>query len=381
MIDTERMRASFAKIAEAGDEVPLFFYSHLFLCHPETRAMFPISMMQQRDRLLGALVEVVARVDDLDRLVPMLQQLGRDHRKFGTIADHYPAVGHSLLATLAHFLGEDWTPEVAADWEAAYGLVAQVMVEAADAVTGEPPWWDAKVVSHERRTLDTAVIQVQPQPRLDFEPGQSVSIETGLRPRLWRFYSLANAPREDGILEFHVRAMDGGPVSSALVRGLAVGDIVRLGPPVGQLTLDPESDRDVLLIAGGTGLAPMKALIQQVARQENSRRVDLFVGARTERDLYDQDDLDRLDRLYPWLTVTTAVSDEEDYPGEKGLISDVVVRNGPWRSRDVYVCGSPEMVEATVSQLIQARVPEQRIRVEEFAPSWPGPKVGEDLIP
>ena len=99
-MDIPAMRASFAKAAAAGDEAPLYFYSHLFLSHPETRQMFPVSMAHQRDRFFTALGDVVTRVDDLDALVPILQQLGRDHRKFGTLAAHYPAVGASLLATL-----------------------------------------------------------------------------------------------------------------------------------------------------------------------------------------------------------------------------------------------------------------------------------------
>jgi len=102
-VDIPAMRASFGKAAAHGDQVPLWFYSHLFLTHPETREMFPVSMAHQRDRLFAALGEVMARVDDLDALVPVLQQLGRDHRKFGAVAAHYPAVGASLLATLAHF--------------------------------------------------------------------------------------------------------------------------------------------------------------------------------------------------------------------------------------------------------------------------------------
>jgi NAD(P)H-flavin reductase len=369
------MRRSFNEVANYGDEVPLFFYSHLFLCHPETRGMFPVSMMQQRDRLLSALGHIVAKVDDLDELVPYLQQLGRDHRKFGTLADHYPAVGESLLATLAHFGGDNWTPELAADWQAAYGLVAQVMVEAADKASDEPASWDATVVTHERPTFDIAIIGVQTESRLDYAPGQSVSIETELRPRLWRHYSVANAPREDGILEFHVQAMDGGPVSSALVRSLSVGDIVKLGPPVGQMTLDPGSDRDLLLIGGGTGLAPLKAIVEQVAQQDVPRRVHLFVGARTPRGLYHLDELQRLSTQHRWLTVTPVVSHDDTYEGERGLLCDVVLTHGPWASWDAYVCGSPEMVEATIPQLTRARVPERRIRFEEFAPSWPGPKV------
>ena len=121
-MDIPAMRASFSKAAAHGDQVPLWFYSHLFLTHPETRDMFPVSMAHQRDRLFSALGEVMARVDDLDALVPILQQLGRDHRKFGTLAAHYPAVGASLLATLEHF-DDEWNDGLAASWTQAYGLI------------------------------------------------------------------------------------------------------------------------------------------------------------------------------------------------------------------------------------------------------------------
>ena len=379
MIDVLRMRKSFDKVAACGDEVPLFFYSHLFLSHPETRAMFPVSMMQQRDRLFMALGHIVGKVDDVETLVPFLQQLGRDHRKFGTLSEHYPAVGASLLATLKHFAGDDWTPELAADWTAAYGLVAQVMSEAADDAVDQPPWWDAKVVSHERRTPDIAVIRIQPSEPLDFTPGQSVSVETELRPRLWRSYSIAGAEKETGVLELHVQAIDGGPVSSALVHNLRVGDTIRLGSPVGGLTLDPESDRDLLLVAGGTGLAPLKAIVQQVAESDVPRRVDLYHGARSSTGLYEMDELRALEAQHRWLRVTMAVSEDEEFEGPRGVVSEVAVSDGPWGSRDVYVCGSPGMVRATVGDLHGARIPQQRIRVEEFTPSWPGQRTERDM--
>src|SRR4029453_17365741 len=121
-----------------------------------------------------------------------------------------------------------------------------------------------------------------------------VPLESDLRRRWWRYFSPPNAPRPDGLMELHVKARDGGPVSSALVRKVAVGDVLRLGPPVGHLALAPESDRDLLLIAGGIGLAPMKALVDQIARHGPARRVDLFLGFRTEDDVYDGPDLRRL---------------------------------------------------------------------------------------
>jgi NAD(P)H-flavin reductase/hemoglobin-like flavoprotein len=377
-VDIPAMRANFGKAAATGDEAPLYFYSHLFLSHPETRAMFPVSMAHQRDRLFTALGDVVARVDDLDALVPILQQLGRDHRKFGTLAAHYPAVGASLLATLEHF-DDEWTPELAKDWTEAYTLVSQVMIEAADEASGQPAWWDAAVVAHERRTIDVAVLQVRPRTPLPYAAGQSVSLETDLRPRLWRYYSPANAPRPDGLLEFHVKARDGGPVSSALVRRVGVGDVLRLGPPMGHLALDPESDRDLLLVAGGMGLAPMKALLDQVARQGPSRRVDLFVGFRTEDHVYDAPELRRLEQEYHWLTVTVAVSHDKNSSLAQGDVGEVVMRHGPWLSREVFVAGPAPMVDDTVSRLLRDGVPRQRLHSEIFAPSRPGPSVDGEV--
>ena len=377
-MDIPAMRANFAKAAAAGDEAPLWFYSHLFLSHPETRQLFPVSMAHQRDRLFAALGEVVARVDDLDSLVPILQQLGRDHRKFGTVAAHYPAVGASLLATLEHF-DEEWNPALAADWTAAYGLVAEVMIAAADEAADAPPWWGAEVVAHERRTIDIAVLTLRPETPLPYAAGQSISLETDLRPRLWRYYSPANAPTEDGRIELHVQAQDGGPVSSALVRQAGVGDLLRLGPPLGSLTLDEGSDRDLLLVAGGTGLAPLKALVDQVARKGPQRRVDLFVGARTEERLYDRPALERLAREHPWLTVTLAVSDDKHSAVEQGDVADVVLRHGPWRSRDVCVAGSGAMVEDTIGRLVGSGVPSERIRGEVFAASRQSPDLDGEV--
>ena len=372
------MRANFAKAAAAGDEAPLWFYSHLFLSHPEARNLFPVSMAHQRDRLFAALGEVVARVDDLGSLVPILQQLGRDHRKFGTVAEHYPAVGASLLATLEHF-DDDWNPALAQDWTAAYTLVAEVMIAAADEAAGDPPWWGAEIVAHERRTIDVAVLTLRPEAPVPYAAGQSISLETDLRPRLWRYYSPANAPREDGTIELHVQAQDGGPVSSALVRQAGVGDLLRLGPPLGHLAVDEGSDRDLLLVAGGTGWAPVKALVDQVARQGPQRRVDLFVGARTEERLYDRPDLERLDREHPWLTVTLAVSDDKLSSLEQGDVADVVLRHGPWRTRDVLVAGSGPMVTDTVDRLTASGLPSDRMRTEVFAASRPSPDVDGEV--
>jgi NAD(P)H-flavin reductase/hemoglobin-like flavoprotein len=366
-LDPGRLRDSFSRVAMHGDAVALFFYSDLFLRHPETRELFPVSMASQRDRLLQALGRVVAEADRLDELGPFLQQLGRDHRKFGALADHYRPVGESLLATLAHFSGEDWTPDLAAQWSSAYELVAQVMSDAAamDA-RHNPAYWDATVLSHELRTFDIAVLRVAPVQPLEYLPGQSVALESPQRPRIWRFYSIANAPRPDSTIDFHVRMIDGGPVSMALTRGTAVGSWLRFGAPVGALTLDTSSPRSVLLVAGSTGLAPVKSILEQLSELHSPPATFLFFGARAADGLYDMAALDKLAADAPWLQVTPCVADEPDFAGERGELADVVARHGPWRGHDAYLAGSTAMTSSVAERLITLGVPADQIHVEDF---------------
>jgi NAD(P)H-flavin reductase/hemoglobin-like flavoprotein len=366
-VDEHRLKESFAHIATYGDEVPLFFYSHLFLTHPETRELFPVSMAGQRDKLVNALGRIVSDVSNHDTLLPFLRGLGRDHRKFGTVADHYPAVGASLIATLKHFSGQSWTDDLARDWTEAYGVIAQVMTDAAaeDEATN-PAWWDATVVGHERRTLEVAVLRVAPDVPLHYLPGQSVAVECEARPRLWRFYSMANAPRQDGTIDFHVRVIDGGPVSSALALRVSAGSRLRLGAPVGTLQLNTDSPRNLLLAAGSTGLAPLKAIIEQVADRPEPPPTQLVFGARTAAGLYDLADLEKMAAQWPWLTVTPAVSGEPGYGGETGTVADVAGRRVRLADHDAYICGSAAMTTATVNRMQSLGLPRNQIYVEDY---------------
>jgi NAD(P)H-flavin reductase/hemoglobin-like flavoprotein len=366
-VDEQRLKESFARVAEYGDDVPLFFYSHLFLNHPETRELFPVSMAAQRDKLVNALGRIVSDVSNHDTLLPFLRGLGRDHRKFAAVPEHYPAVGASLIATLKHFNGSSWTEDLAHDWTEAYGVIAQVMTDAAaEDETRNPAWWDATVVGHERRTMEVAVLRVAPDVTLRYLPGQSVAVECDARPRVWRFYSMANAPRHDGTIDFHVRVIDGGVVSYALARRVAVGTRLRLGAPVGTLRLNTDSPRDLLLAAGSTGLAPLKAIVEQVAGLPDPPQAHLVFGARTAAGLYDLADLEKMAAQWPWLTVTPAVSGEPGYRGETGTVADVVGRRVRLADHDAYICGSAAMTTATVSRMRSLGMPQNQIYVEDY---------------
>ncbi|MDX6741345.1 globin domain-containing protein [Actinocorallia sp. A-T 12471] len=356
------VKESFALLEPDSPRAAAYFYGRLFAEHPELRALFPPSMDVQRNRLFTALTTIVWSLDSPDALTTYLSELGRDHRKFGVSEAHYAAVGGALLATVRKFLGERWTPEIEESWATAYGIASEIMHGAAvaDALIA-PPWWIGEVVGHERRGGDLAVVTVRPAQPLPYEAGQHVSLQVSRWPRMWRPFSIANAPRADGRVSFHVRSLSGGWVSSALVRHTEVGHSVLLGPAMGAMTLARDGDRDLLCVAGGTGLAPLKAIVEQVAAEGGRRRVHLVVGARHRDDLYDLPDLLRLAAEQPWLRVVPVVSEDPSYDGLHGRVAEVLADLGDFSEREAYVSGPAEMVADTVGRLGALGLPPERV--------------------
>lgn len=359
------IRESFAVVEPCIEDVARYFYGMLFAIAPATRELFAANMEVQRSRLLRALVHVVQMVDRPDDLVPFLRQLGRDHRKFGVITQYYDAVGNALIGSLSHYAGPLWTPQVEKAWVDAYGLVARTMVEAAEAEQG-PAWWNAEVVEHQRLTWDLAVVRVKPEQPVPYRAGQYLGVEVPQRPRLWRYFSPANAPRPDGLMEFHIRAVRDGWVSRSIVGHSQVGDNWRLGSPMGRMSVDRRSGRDVLMIARGTGIAPIRALLEDLTRWGDNPQVHAFVGGRLRSDLYDLDTLDAMAATNPWLHIVPVLEEPGVAQAEHGTLAEVVTRYGAWLDHDVLVCGSPLMIRTTVSRMLVAGTPLDRIRYDPF---------------
>ncbi|HEY3894843.1 MAG TPA: globin domain-containing protein [Pseudonocardiaceae bacterium] len=360
------IRDSYARVAPRSAEFTQFFYAMLFAIAPDTRELFGANMEVQRSRFLRALVHIVQNFDRPEELVPFLRQLGRDHRKFGVLAQHYNAMGTALVTALRQFAGPSWTPQVERAWLDAYGLIAKTMQEAADADLA-PAWWTARVIDHHRLTWDLAVVRVTPERPVPYRAGQYVSVEVPQRPRQWRYLSPANTPRPDGSIEFHVRAVPGGSVSRSIVGHTQVGDTWRIGAPMGLMTVDRESSRGVVMVAGGTGTAPMRAIIEELSQWGENPPVTMFAGGRTRADLHDLDVLIAMTTTNPWLTVIPVVESHPRMPGiEHGTLADVVTRFGAWADRDVLVCGSPAMIRATVSRMLVAGTPLDRITYDPF---------------
>jgi NAD(P)H-flavin reductase/hemoglobin-like flavoprotein len=362
------IRDTFAAVAKAGDEAAGYFYAWLFLRRPELRELFPPAMDEQRDRLFRALTKIVDSLGTPDQMAAYLAQLGRDHRKYHVEPEMYEAVGEALIATLRAFAGPTFSRDAEEIWVQTYTTASSLMIRSAEEdARAHPPSWTAQVLQNENRGNGIAVITLAPDNVLQYTAGQHITIQTRRWPYVWRPYSVACRPRDDGLISLHVKAVPGGWVSNALVHHTSPGDEVILGPALGTMTLEGSGDRDLLCIAGGTGLAPIKAIAEQVIRDRRPgrrREVHLFCGARTRSELYDMRDLWRLCDVYPWLYLTPVTSDDPAFDGMQGNVGRVAARYMPHRDCEAYIAGPADMVRETLSVLTRAGMPPERIRYD-----------------
>ncbi|NUS45426.1 MAG: oxidoreductase [Mycobacteriaceae bacterium] len=241
------------------------------------------------------------------------------------------------------------------------------------------PVWSSTVVEHHRLRQDLAVVRLIGE-AVPFAAGQSVLVRAPQNDGVLRRYSPALPPSLDGKLEFHVRMVPGGWMSSSIVSESAPGDVWQISDPVGEMHVD-DSGRDVVMVAGGTGLAPFLSLILDVARRPDQPRVYLFVGGRSPRDLYASDMLFLLAQDLPFLTVIPVVEHLADppWPDEwyeqcrvdiglpqsemlQGTLADVLSSHGAFVNHQILVCGSPVMVRSTVDRLIDTGTPKESIQ-------------------
>lgn len=246
--------------------------------------------------------------------------------------------------------------------------------------------WTATVVEHHRLRKDLAVVRLIGEP-VPFRAGQYVDVTVPQFPNLPRRLSPALPPSLDGKLEFHVRTVPGGWVSRGIVEDTAPGDQWQISSPRGELTVDANGPT-VVMIAGGTGLAPLRSIILDLTQVQNPPQVYLFVGGRTVQDLYASDMLWILTQQLPWLTTVPVVEDVTG-PGApdewydrivahvgpidfheddllEGTLAEVVPEHGAFVDHQVLVCGSPGMVQATREGLIATGTPADAVRTDPF---------------
>lgn len=243
--------------------------------------------------------------------------------------------------------------------------VIELPYESSEASAGELPSQMGQVVSVTEVAHETYKLVVRMPEAVDFLPGQYVR----LRPQgesNWRSYSMANATGQTE-LEFYVRVVAGGAFSQWVVQSAQPGTAIEVGAPRGSFFLRDDT-APTLLVAGGTGLAPILAMLQKI-RDTNSQReapIHVLIGARTGGHLFAQAQLQAAKEAMPHLRIDIACEDQVPEGCHQGYATDLITPERVLPDTRVYLCGPPAMVEAGRAAANQAGVAKSRVLCERF---------------
>lgn len=209
---------------------------------------------------------------------------------------------------------------------------------------------------------------------ITFKAGQYVQIEVPAYELtdepIYRAYSVASDPAVAGQIELEVRYVPDGICTTYVHKHLKVGDLLTLNGPYGEFGLRP-TEREIICIAGGSGMAPIRAILLEMARTRNPRPCRYFFGARSKRDLFLVDEMQRLESEIPnfhFIPALSAPVEADQWQGETGLITEVVDRHVSDASQsEAYLCGSPLMIDACIKVLRANGMPQEHIYYDKFS--------------
>ncbi|WP_042422184.1 FAD-binding oxidoreductase [Comamonas granuli] len=239
-----------------------------------------------------------------------------------------------------------------------------------------PEVHSATVVQMERLAEDVmlVVLELPDGKSLDFLAGQYINIllDDGQR----RAFSFANRPQAGRQIELHVRLVPGGRFTTYVFEGMKVGDVLRFEGPRGQFTLR-ESDPPILFVAGATGFAPIKSIVEDAFARGVQRTMRLYWGVRQPQDLYMLQHCEEWQRAHANFTVVPVVSEPapgDGWTGRTGLVHEAMLADfADLSGYEVYLCGSVRMVDAAVPAFIAQGLHEDACFSDAFVPAAPAP--------
>jgi CDP-4-dehydro-6-deoxyglucose reductase len=235
-----------------------------------------------------------------------------------------------------------------------------------------------EVAAMDRPAPDILVLTLRPRSPVDalcqFMPGQYLELFAAGAPWLPRAYSVGNAPRDDGSVELQVRRVDGGRMTEWLFDGLRVGDVVEARGPLGRFAMRSASDVPLVFVAGGTGFAPLKAMIEQQLTLNSQREMVLFWGAATREGFYELDVIAGWSKLGERFSCVLAVERGPllDAPSDRievvaGSLGEAISRSpNSLTGYDAYVAGPPAMMPSVAAALRARGIGQERIVVDSF---------------
>ncbi len=217
-------------------------------------------------------------------------------------------------------------------------------------------------------------LKTPPVNPLRWAPGQYIDVllDDGRR----RSFSIANAPGPDGLIELHLRHVPGGEFVEWAMHKMPERAMLRIEGPLGAFYLREDSERPITLIAGGTGFAPARAILQRYLELGAPRPLDFYWGVRARQDLYRDDEIRAWAEGCERLRYVPVLSEPDpDWTGERGFVHEVALSQiGDFHGREVYISGPPPMVQAGKQALLAAGLDADHLFYDSFDyafETWP----------
>jgi CDP-4-dehydro-6-deoxyglucose reductase, E3 len=229
------------------------------------------------------------------------------------------------------------------------------------------------IVTGMRRVSEEVMIvmlELESGQRMPFRAGQyfNIVLEDGAR----RAFSFATRPQDGHTIEMHVRLIAGGRFTTQVFTQMREGDRLRIEGPFGRFFLR-ESDKPIVFVAGATGFAPVKSILEQAFHSGVQRRMYLYWGVRRKADLYLADLVQQWSRDHPdfhFVPVLSAATPEERWDGRTGLVHEAILHDFPDLSGyEIYACGSSRMVDAARPAFVAQGLHEDACFTDAFVPS------------
>lgn len=228
-----------------------------------------------------------------------------------------------------------------------------------------------RIVEH-THDIRTVRMRLPEGAEMKFTAGQYVEVAVPGGDDEWRAYSMSNPPHERGVIEITVKVIPGGRFSSRLANDITVGSTLRLRGPLGQFAVRL-SHRPMIMVAGGSGMGPIRAMVHELVAKQNERKVVFFYGARTDRDLFLVDEFREIESQNGWFEFVPVLSEAErceKWDGETGLVTEAVARRfDNFRGHEGYLCGPPAMIDAAIELLTGSGCKSRHIFFDRFVPS------------
>jgi nitric oxide dioxygenase len=368
------------------------FYARMFQHNPELKQIFNQGHQQagsQQQALAMAVAAYAEHIDNPSVLAPVLTLVANKHASLGIRAEHYPVVGHHLLASIAEVLGDAANDALLAAWGAAYGQLADLLIaeeatlyqQAATQPGGWSGWRACRVVRKVAESSEITSFYLQPADGgavPAYLPGQYVTVRVRV-PQLGmmqpRQYSLSAAPGGSALRisvkrEAASGASPAGMVSNVLHDTIEEGALIDVAPPMGDFWLDTAADTPVVLVSAGVGITPMMAMLDALLQAGSRRPVQFLHACRSASVQAFGPHLAKLAAEYPQLQLTVWYEQADSAPAPAAVATRVgrmqLDAANVLPHAQYYLCGPLAFMQAQQASLLALGVPAANLHAEAF---------------